>query len=73
MDHGLIKAIQVVLEQECRPLTVGRITSLVDERHGIPFVGKRQNIGALLAMEIRKPKPRWQRVGVGVYSAVEKD
>jgi hypothetical protein len=70
-DHGLIKAIQGVLEQEGTPLRVRRITELVDQRHGIPFVSKEQNIGALLAMEVHKPSPRWRKVAVGVYAQLE--
>lgn len=66
-NHGLISAIQRVLEQEGGPLGVKRITALVDERHGIPFVNKTENIGALLAMEIHKERPRWQKVGAGLY------
>jgi len=72
MDHGLIRAIATVLDQSCEPLTVKRITELVDQRCGIPFVSKTQNIGALLAMEIHRQHPRWQRVGRGVYTATTK-
>lgn len=69
-DHGLIKAIQQVLEREQKPLSVKQITAFVDECCGIPFVSKTENIGSLLAMEIHKPSPRWRKTGVGTYAAL---
>ena len=70
-NHGLIDAICAVLEREQKPLTVKEVTRLVDDRFGVPFVNKEQNIGALLAMEVHKPEPRWRKERRGVYAARE--
>lgn len=70
MNHQLTATIIKVLTEAEGPLKAKKVARRVIGRIGEPLSFTAANIISLLPQESRKARPRWRRVGWGLY---EKD